>query len=323
MAATLTQQLLAYSRKQVLAPVEVDLNQTVAILHTRLTRLVREDVSVRFDPSSGPALIRIDPAQLDQIIVNLVLNARDALVIGGTILIDIACLPSSSVSVPLDVHVPAGEYVRLRVMDDGVGIPSESRAHLFEPFFAVKDGARGVGLGLASVYGIVRQSGGFIDVESELGRGTTFAMHFPATESALEPHEARSGEGERAGQLATILLVEDEDAARRIAGTTLRRHGYLVLDAPTPARACEIFSEQNGSVDLLLTDVVMPDMNGPALAQRLAALDPELRVLFMSGYVDVASPFDVGNPNITFLNKPFQSSMLLSKVHEVLTRPRG
>ncbi len=323
LAATLTQQLLAYSRKQVLAPVEVDLNQTVASLHARLRRLVRDDITVSFQPSSRPAVIRIDPVQVDQIIVNLVLNARDAIATTGRILIDITCLAASSVTVPLDVHVPADEYVRLRVMDDGVGIPSESRAHLFEPFFAVKDGGRGAGLGLASVYGIVRQSGGFIDVESELGRGTTFEIHFPVTESSLESLASRSREGEQGAGRATILLVEDEDAVRSIAGTMLRRQGYVVLDAPTPARACEIFSEQDGSVDLLLTDVVMPEMNGPALAQRLAALDPELRVLFMSGYVDVASPFDVGNPNITFLNKPFQSSVLLSKVHEVLTRPRG
>jgi len=323
LAAILTQQLLAYSRKQVLTPVEVDLNQTVANLHARLTRLVREDITVSFQPSSRPAVIRIDPAQLDQIIVNLVLNARDAIATTGRILIDITCLAASSVNVPLDVHVPAVEYVRLRVVDDGVGIPSALRAHLFEPFFAVKDGGRGAGLGLASVYGIVRQSGGFIDVESELGRGTTFEMHFPAIESSLEPDESRSREGKRAGGRATILLVEDEDAVRGVAGTMLRRQGYLVLDAPTPARACEIFAEQGGNVDLLLTDVVMPEMNGPALAQRLAVLNPELRVLFMSGYADVASPFDVGNPNITFLNKPFQSSVLLSKVREVLTRPRG
>ena len=329
-AAVLTQQLLAYSRKPVLAPSDVDLNHTVTALHSMLTRLIREDVSVVCHPSPQPAIVRIDPAQLEQVIVNLVLNARDAIATEGTIRITVARVPSAKVSAPLDLVDPvniarAREYVQLRVADDGVGIPSEARAHLFEPFFTTKDVGRDTCLGLASVYGIVRQSHGFIEVESELGHGTVFTMYFPAVDavSAREVQSPRVEPSRDRETRGTILLVEDEDAVRRISSTILRRHGYRVLEASTPGAACEVFAEHADVVDLLLTDVVMPEMNGPGLAQRLVALRPRLRVLFMSGYVDVASPFDVDNPNISFLSKPFQASALLNKVQAVLTRARA
>jgi PAS domain S-box-containing protein len=321
-AASLTQQLLAYSRKQVLLPKEVDLNQTVVNVQSMLARLIRADITLTYELAPTPALIKIDPTQLEQVILNLVLNSRDALPAGGTIRLEVAHARVLDGDMPADQPIHASEYVRLRVVDDGVGIPPEARAHIFEPFFTTKEVGKGTGLGLASVYGIVRQSNGFISVDSEHGLGTTFTMHFPAVgyvPRAAEPwSEVPVVAG---GGNETILLVEDEDAVRVIIGAALRRQGYHVLESSTPSGAYDLFAKQGQSIDLLLTDVVMPEMNGPALAQRLVAARPELRVLFISGYADVAS-FDAGNPNISFLGKPFQASVLAAKVREVLTKSR-
>jgi two-component system cell cycle sensor histidine kinase/response regulator CckA len=320
-AAALTQQLLAFSRKQVLQPKEVDLNQAVSSLQGMLTRLIREDITLTCELARTPAFVKIDPTQLDQVILNLVLNSRDALPDGGSIRLEVACVRLSDSDVPSDQPIRATDYVRLRVVDDGVGIAPEVRAHLFEPFFTTKEPGKGTGLGLASVYGIVRQSNGFIAVASEPGLGTAFTMHFPAVGAAASLEKPAIGPGAMAGGGETILLVEDEDAVRVIVGATLRRHGYDVIEVATPHGACEVFEQLGSSIDLLMTDVVMPEMNGPALAQRLVAERPELRVLFISGYANVPS-FDAGNPNVSFLSKPFQSSALAAKVREVLTRPR-
>jgi CheY-like chemotaxis protein len=319
-AAALTQQLLAYSRKQVLVPKEVDLNQTVSSLKAMLTRLIREDITLACDLAPLPAIVKIDPTQLEQVIINLVLNARDALPAGGTIRLEVARVCPSEHEVPAPDRSVGAEYVRLRVVDDGVGMTPEVRAHLFEPFFTTKEIGKGTGLGLASVYGIVRQSNGFIGVESEPGNGTTLIMHFPAVGV---PADLEGGAIARSvpadGGQETILLVEDEDAVRTIASAVLRRHGYQVLEAPTPGSALQLFDRYGSAINLLLTDVVMPEMSGPALAQRLITARPELRVLFISGYSDMAS-LDTGNPNISFLSKPFQASMLAAKVREALTK---
>jgi len=230
----------------------------------------------------------------------------------------------SGADVELTHEPPAirnADYVRLRIIDNGVGISAEARPHLFEPFFTTKGLGKGTGLGLASVYGIVRQSNGFIAVESEPGAGTTFSMHFPALISSV-PADAPSATPARpATSGETILLVEDEDAVRALVGTVLRRRGYQVLEASTPGAACEIFEEHREEIDLLLTDVVMPGMNGPALAQRLVALRPELRILFISGYANMVAPIDPENQNIGFLSKPFQASVLADRVREMLNRP--
>ncbi len=317
-AASLTQQLLAYSRKQVLLPKEVDLNHAVLNLKGMLTRLIREDITLTCQLDPLAAVIRIDPTQLEQIILNLVLNARDALPGGGFIRIEVARVSVASVEIPADHQTPSAEYIRLRVIDNGVGITPEVRPHLFEPFFTTKELGKGTGLGLASVYGIVRQSQGFIAVDSEPGRGATFTMHFPAIATRT------TAAGAAASLLAhdgseTILLVEDEDSVRVIVGAVLRRQGYQVLEAATPNGACEIFERHKDEIDLLLTDVVMPEMNGPALAQRLVAARPDLRVLFISGYANVGFPIDA-TANVSFLTKPFQGSALLTKVREVLGR---
>jgi PAS domain S-box-containing protein len=320
-AAALTQRLLAYSRKQVLVPRDVDLNQAVSNLRSMLTRLIRADITLVLDLSSEPAVIRIDTTQLEQVIINLVLNSRDALPAGGTIRLEVARVRLSHDEVPSDQPVPSDGYVRLRVTDTGVGIAPEARAHLFEPFFTTKEFGKGTGLGLASVYGIVRQSNGFIGVESDAGRGTTFTMHFPSVSESSRDAGARDHAAAAPGGHETILLVEDEDAVRVIIGALLRRHGYRVLEAATPGEAFRLFAAHRSEIALLLSDVVMPEMNGPALAQRLVEEKPGLRVLLVSGYADGSSPIDCGNPNMSFLSKPFQASVLAARVGELLSRP--
>jgi two-component system, cell cycle sensor histidine kinase and response regulator CckA len=306
-AAALTQQLLAFSRKQVLLPKDVDLNVTVTGLQGMLTRLIREDITLTCQLSSEPAVVRIDPVQLEQVILNLVLNARDALPAGGQIRLEVAREP--------------GEFVRLRVIDTGVGLSPEARAHLFEPFFTTKEVGKGPGLGLASVYGIVRQSNGSIAVDSEPGRGTTFTMHFPATGGAHRAEALATAAVAPPTGRETILLVEDEDSVRVIIGAVLRRKGYRVLEASDARVACDLFARHGRAIDLLLTDVIMPGVNGPALAQRLIGERPELRVLFISGYSDMAITLGSDNPNVGFLSKPFTASALAGRVREMLGSP--
>ena len=320
-AASLTQQLLAFSRKQVLMPKDVDLNQTVAGLKSMLARLIREDITLTCDLSPAPTTIRIDPTQLEQAILNQVLNARDALPAGGHIRLEVARVRRAQVDVPPDQPSAATDYVRRRVIDDGVGISPEAKPHLFEPFFTTKEVGKGTGLGLASVYGIVRQSNGIISVESEPGRGSVFTMHFPAVLAAEETSAVAAVTARPSRGRETILLVEDEDSVRVIISTVLRRQGYHVLEAASPRAAIEIFNEHASEIDLLLSDVVMPEMNGPALAQRLIGLRPELRVLFISGYTDMAIPFDMDSTSVSFLSKPFPASALTDRVSMMLGTP--
>ena len=318
-AASLTQQLLAFSRKQVLLPKDVDLNATVVGLQGLLMRLIREDIALVCELAPGPAIVRIDPTQLEQAILNLVLNARDALPSGGEIRLEVAPVRGAELEMPPEQTAASDDYIRLRVMDNGVGISPGVRAHLFEPFFTTKEVGKGTGLGLASVYGIVRQSNGFLTVDSAPGAGSVFAMHFPAVREAqaAAPSMPATTAAETRGQ-ETILLVEDEDAVREIVGAVLRRDGYDVLEASRPGAALELFAQRGGDIDLLLTDVVMPEMNGPALAQRLIGLRPELRVLFISGYADMAAQPYPGNENVGFLSKPFQASALTVRVRQLL-----
>jgi len=319
-AAALTQQLLAFSRKQVLQPKAVDLNQTVAGLQTMLARLIRADITLKCELAPAPAIVRIDPTQIEQALLNLVLNARDALPAAGEIRLEVSLVRRSQVEAPPDLVWHGGDLVRLRVVDNGVGLSPEARAHLFEPFFTTKDVGKGTGLGLASVYGIVRQSNGFLTVESEPGAGSAFTMHFPAVPAAPETKAPVAAVAPTGRPTATVLLVEDEDAVRLIVSTVLRRQGYQVVEASGGRVACEIFAQRN-DIDLLLTDVIMPDMNGPALAQRLIGLRPELRVLFISGYADMQVPPGGDNPNVGFLSKPFQASVLTARVAQMLARP--
>jgi PAS domain S-box-containing protein len=318
-ASALTQQLLAFGRKQVLQPQELDLNRTVMGLQPMLKRVLREDIVLNIGLSPTPAVVTVDPNQIEQSILNLVLNARDAMPMGGSVHIEVAVVSLSAEEMPGDRRAAAGPHVSLRVVDTGVGISPEARAHLFEPFFTTKDLGKGTGLGLASVHGLVHQSGGFIVVDSPASGGSIFTLYFPAAGEAMQSvapkHEFSEGR-------ETILLVEDEDSVRVIVGAVLRRHGYQVLEAAAPTGAVEIFAQHRESIDLLLTDVVMPGMNGPALAQRLANEKQGLRVLFMSGYADSSSPV-LNKPNVAFLPKPFQASALTAAVRELLDRPRN
>ena len=318
-AAALTQQLLAFSRKQVLLAQEVDLNQTVLGLQSMLKRLIREDITLQCEVAAEPAVVKIDPTQIEKAILNLVLNARDALPAGGLIRIDVARMPAPTVEPPPDAEL-ASEYVRLRVADNGVGISEGARPHLFEPFFTTKEQGKGTGLGLASVHGMVHQSQGWIDVASEPGRGAAFSMYFPAITARTPVETGSAPPVDAARGHETILVVEDEEAVRTIIAAMLRRQGYTVVDAASPLAACELFDRHGDDVDLLVTDVVMPVMNGPALAQRLVAIRPSLRVLFISGYAGMPSP-EVHHPNVGFLSKPFQSAVLAARVREMLGRP--
>ncbi len=316
-AALLTQQLLAFSRRQMLIPKDVDLNAMVATLQNMLLRLIREDITLSCDLAPEPAIVHIDPAQLEHVLLNLVLNARDAMPSGGRICVSLARVAAAEVPRALDAGpVTAEAFVQLRVSDTGVGIAPELRAHLFEPFFTTKEIGKGSGLGLASVYGIVRQSNGAITVDSEPGAGTTFTMYFPAVAPQGAADETSAREATARGE--TILLVEDEPAVRTLVAAALRRQGYRVLEAETPSVACTLFDERHRDIALLLTDVVMPEMNGPALAQRLVGVRPDLRVLFMSGYADAVRPLDIDHPLVGFLGKPFQASALVARVRELL-----
>jgi len=324
-AAVLTGQLLAFSRKQTAMPEDIDLNCTLTDLQEMLRRVVREDITLTCDVAPAPAFISIDRNELEQVILNLVLNARDAQPGGGHIRLEVAHVHSSEALNLGSQVLPRGEYVRLSVSDNGPGILPSVRPHLFEPFFTTKPVGKGTGLGLASVYGIVQRSDGFISVDSEVGRGTTFTLHFPAVSHSrgvqvtpanpwLSPAVAH------AQDRRTILLVEDEDAVRAVAGALLRQHGYRVLDASTPQAALDIFAQHSREIDLLLTDVVMPDMSGPALAQRFVGLRPELQVLFISGYATPPLMRQMENPKMKFLSKPFQPSALVAAVREILNR---
>jgi CheY-like chemotaxis protein len=268
-----------------------------------LSRVIREDISLLVDPSPGPAWVRVDPNQIEQVILNLVLNARDALPKGGQIRLSVS-RDSSDVS--------------LRVTDNGIGMSADVRDRVFEPFFTTKEGGRGTGLGLASVYGIVRQSNGMISVDSTEGVGTTFTMVFPA---APAPAGARSADGEAVveGRQEKVLLVEDEDAVRRVLRVMLEQHGYQVVEAATPAEALSIFDRHLHDIRLLVTDVVMPGMDGPALAQRLVSLQPRLVVLFISGYTDIdPGTLRLGHRNMGFLSKPIEAARLAAKVRELI-----
>jgi CheY-like chemotaxis protein len=286
--------------------------------------VVREDVTLTCDLAPTPALIRIDPNEVEQVIVNLALNARDALPAGGQIRLEVAHAQSPEALNPNSQVLPPGEYVRLSVSDDGAGIAPSVRPHLFEPFFTTKPVGKGTGLGLASVYGIVQHNNGFISVDSELGRGTTFTLHFPAlprsrSVQVTPAHRWPSPPVEDTEERRTILLVEDEDSVRAVVNALLRQQGYQVLDASTPQAALAIFGQHAREIDLLLTDVVMPEMSGPALAQRLVGMQPELHVLFISGYTTPALAREMENPKMKFLSKPFQPSALVAAVREIFS----
>ena len=317
-AAALTRQLLAFSRRQVLEPEVLGLNLVVGELEGMLRRLLGEDIdiSVRLAPELGG--VRADPGQLEHVLMNLAVNARDAMLRGGTLTLETATVELDEVSARERGEIEPGRYVMLSVSDTGGGMDAATRERIFEPFFTTKEPGKGTGLGLATVHGIVRQSGGSVRVLSEPGRGTTFEVCLPRVDEPVVVPLSRSSSVPATGG-ETVLLVEDEDAVRRLTVRILGGAGYRVLAAANGGEALLLCERHGAEVDLLLTDVVMPLMSGPELRDRLASLAPGLRTLFMSGYTDDAiGRHGALEPGARLLAKPFTAAELTRRVREAL-----
>jgi CheY-like chemotaxis protein len=317
-SADLTRQLLAFARKQTVAPRVLDLNHTVAGMLKMLKRLIGEDLDLRWQPGDQLWLTWMDPSQLDQILANLCVNARDAITDVGRITIETANRTFGADYCADHAGFAPGDYVQLAVSDDGCGMDEETLAHAFEPFFTTKVQGTGTGLGLATVYGIVKQNNGVINVYSERGHGTTFTICLPryAGEPAAraEAAPARVEPGHE-----TILVVEDEPAILQLTARMLQRQGYTVLTARLPGEAIRMAREYPGVVHLLMTDVVMPEMNGRDLAKNLLSLYPGIKRLFASGYTaDVIAHHGVLDEGVCFIQKPFSMAGLAAKVREAL-----
>lgn len=318
-AANLTRQLLAFGRKQMLKPLPLNLNDVVSDMNKMLRRLIGEDI--RFEAKLDPALkkIKADPGQIEQVLVNLVINSRDAMPQGGSLMLETRNFEVDHEYVRKHLGVPAGSYVMLAVSDTGCGMNSETKARIFEPFFTTKDKGKGTGLGLSTVYGVVKQSGGNIWVYSEPGKGTTIKVYLPQLNTPEETPEIRPVETSAPAGSETILLVEDEDVVRGLARQILEQAGYKVLDASGGEEAIRLCRERSEPIHLLLTDVVMPETSGREIAQRLTSLRPATRVLFMSGYTDDAIVHHgVLDSGVEFIQKPFTPMALAKKVREVL-----
>ena len=321
-AAQLTRQLLAFSHQQVLQPVVFDINQVVAATEELLARLIGEDILVTVLAERPLGKIRADPGQVEQIVMNLVLNARDAMPTGGKLTIETKNVELDAAYAASHVDVSAGSYVMLAVSDTGIGMDEATRARAFEPFFTTKGRDRGTGLGLATVFGIVKQSGGHIWLQSELGKGTRFKIYFPRNNQEGVTREPTAAEARAPTGVETILLVEDDNQVREVALTILRRGGYNVLDAQSGGDALLICKQYGAKIHIVLTDVVMPNMSGTQLAEQLLPMRPDLKVLYMSGYTDGAIVHHgILDAGIAFLQKPITPPELLRKVREVLDVP--
>jgi CheY-like chemotaxis protein len=322
-AASLVQQLLAFGRKQILQTKLLSLAEVVDDGVRMLERLLGEDVEICVFPSSNAGLIRVDPGQMQQIVLNLALNARDAMPAGGTLTIETGKVYRSEADVAQHPGQEPGPYAVLTVRDTGHGMDAATQARIFEPFFTTKEFGRGSGLGLATVHGIVNQSGGHIEVVSEVGHGTTFRLYFPSAEREEGRSTAVPPAREIPKGTETVLVTEDAPDVRGLACRILRELGYRVLEASGGEDALGVASGEQGTLHLLLTDVVMPGMSGRVLADRLAAQRPGLRVLYMSGYTDdVLAHHSVRDSGLRFIQKPFRPNDLALKVREVLDEPQ-
>jgi len=323
-AVALVRQLLAFSRKQVLRPKILDLNSIVLNLDQLLRRLMSENIEMKTLVSNGVGAIKADPGQVEQVIMNLVVNARDALPNGGRILIETSNVDLDSTYTRDHAVVIPGPYVLLAVSDTGIGMTPDTVGHIFEPFYTTKESGRGTGLGLSTVYGIVKQSGGYIWVYSELGKGTTFKVYLPRVTDAVPVSDAPAivpSSTTRKGK-ETILLVEDEPDLRELTEMVLSERGYTVIGAHSPAEAERLAGENDTEIHLLLTDVVMPGISGRELAKRLTGRFPNLRVMYMSGYTyNVIAEDGTLEEGMSFLQKPFTPQALSEKVREALDRP--
>jgi CheY-like chemotaxis protein len=314
--------LLAFSRKQVIAPVNLDINAVVSGMEKMLRRLIAENI--HFTLTLAPSLKHViaDASQLEQIVMNLSINARDAMPNGGELMIQTQDVDMDNNYVVLHPEVIPGPYVMLAISDTGAGISREDQARIFEPFFTTKEKGKGTGLGLATVYGIVKQSRGYIYLYSEPGMGTTFKVYLPAAEHAgTLPGKLSDAQQLMSKNNETILLVEDETNVRSLAQMILKSCGYKILEAKSGDEALQICAQHKGPIDLLLTDVIMPGLNGHELATRLTSKYPDLQVLYMSGYTDdIITRHGILSEGTMFMSKPFSSEMLARKVHEVLNK---
>jgi CheY-like chemotaxis protein len=321
-AASLTSQLLAFSRKQALEPTRVNLNETVESMQKMLQRLAGENVELITVLGNVIGSVRADAGQIEQVILNLAVNARDAMPRGGTLTIETHDIRLGGEHIPEHVQIQPGLYVLLAVTDTGTGMDAETKSRVFEPFFTTKAKGKGTGLGLATVYGIVKQSGGYIWVYSEVGRGTTFKVYLPCLDGSTESAESAAPRRPAPANLRgteTVLLVEDDPSLRALTRAILQSYGYTVLEAAGAAEALELARRHEGPIHVLLTDVVLPEMYGADLAARIATLRSETKVLCTSGYTDdtivrQGLQFEGGR----FLQKPFSPAALAAKLREML-----
>jgi CheY-like chemotaxis protein len=318
-SAEITRQLLAFARKQTIAPKVLDLNDAVAGMLKLLRRLIGEDINLVWRPGAGLRSVRLDPSQVDQILANLCVNARDAIAGVGEI-----TLETSNTMVDADYcarrpEAIPGAYVCLAVSDDGCGMDKETLAQVFEPFFTTKGLGKGTGLGLATVYGIVKQNNGFIYATSDPGKGTTFRIYLPQVAAATAPAAVAGVAEVPRGRGETVLVVEDERSLRVTCSLFLEALGYKVLAAETPGEALKLTEQHPGDIHVMLTDVVMPGMDGRQLTERISAIKPGVQVVFMSGYTsDVIAQRGVLDEGVQFLSKPFTRDDLARKMREVL-----
>jgi CheY-like chemotaxis protein len=318
-ASSLTGQLLTFSRQQVLAPKVFDLNAVVSNMDNLLRRLLGENIEflTRLHPALGR--MKADIGQLEQVIMNLAVNARDAMPRGGRLVIETSNAALDSTFAVQHHGVVPGDYVMLCVSDTGLGMDRETQTRIFEPFFTTKEQGKGTGLGLATVYGIVKQAAGYIWVYSEPGRGTTFKVYFPLAEVGSEPAELVSTASAKYFGIETVLLVEDEDGVRALVRQVLQKQGYKVLQASSGAEALAISDQRTEPIHLLLTDVVLKQMSGRELSEILVARRPKMKVIFMSGYTDDAVVHHgVMSQSTAFLQKPFTTQALVKMLREVL-----
>jgi signal transduction histidine kinase/CheY-like chemotaxis protein len=318
-SANLTRQLLAFARKQIIEPKVLDLNETVEGMLKMLHRLIGEDVQLNWQPGLKLWPVNMDPSQVDQILANLCVNARDAIAGVGKVFIETGNSTFDEVFCAIHTDFVPGDYVRLFVSDSGCGMDMQTQSHLFEPFFTTKDPGKGTGLGLATVYGIVKQNKGLISVYSEPGHGTTFKIYLPRHMGDAAPVQGQAPAQPDAHGTETILLVEDEPTVLALATAMLKQLGYTVLTAGAPDNAIKLARDHVGPVHLLITDVIMPGMDGQSLAKELLVLYPHIRRLFMSGYTaDVIAHHGVLDRGVHFIQKPFDIKALAAKIRAVL-----
>jgi signal transduction histidine kinase len=319
-AATLTRQLLAFSRKQILQPRVIDLNALVVDMEKLLRRVIGERFDLQSHPDAEIGRVKADPSQIEQVVLNLGVNARDAMPTGGDLIIRTANVRLDETSAPqISASLTPGDYVVLSVTDTGAGMDEETKSHIFEPFFTTKGPGKGTGLGLATVYGIVRQTGGGISVESQSGQGSTFRIYLPLEMAPLDYPEPAPALVEKSANFETILVVEDEQIVRELVCDVLAEQGYNVLCATDGSEALKVAGAFDGTIHLLVTDVIMPHMNGPELAAELSSIRVEMKVLYVSGYSDN----DIGDhgvldPRFELLQKPFTPQILARKIHDVI-----